>query len=120
MSAQRPWYLHRTLIFIVVMLMLWCVWVVYSGVSAHQKMSAEIRAELASGRPVSLWVELPFAPEEFHIKYFQARGTLTGVEGDWVHLRDVEPAAAWSIARQYWVRRVAAHRGGSYAVLQVR
>ena len=104
---RHRWYAHRSFLFVVVVVVLWCAWYAYSQVAAGEKTDPAILASLREHKSVELWVELPFTPEEFHIKYMQDRGTVTGVNGHWIHLIGVSPSAAWTIARQYWVERVA-------------
>jgi len=86
-------------------------WSGYASITARQKLDPGLRTALAAHQPVSLWVEFPLPPEEFHIRYIQDRGTVTGVRGRWVHLVRVQPAAAWSIARLYWVLRLEGEPG---------
>ncbi len=109
--APRRWYLHRTALFLGTLAVCWAGWSTYSYAGARQKMDPALLAALQAREPVSLWVELPFPPEEFHIRYLQDRGTVTGVSGRSIHLTRVRPAVAWSIARLYWVRRVRGEGG---------
>lgn len=112
--AARParrWLLHRTVLFLALLAVLGAGWFGYTSATARRKIDPALRDAIAAGRPVSLWVELPFPPEEFHIRYLQDRGTVTGVQGRWIHLMRVKPAAAWSIARLYWVRRIRGEPG---------
>jgi hypothetical protein len=103
--AQR-WYLHRTVLFLAVLTVVGAVWSGYASLSARHKLDPALRPALAGRQAVNIWVELPFPPEEFHIRYLQERGTVTGVRGRLVHLVRVRPGVAWAIARQYWVVRV--------------
>jgi hypothetical protein len=98
-------------LFIGTLAVLWGSWSGYSHVAARQKVDPALLAALGSRQPVNIWVELPFPPEEFHIRYLQERGTGTGVRGRWVHLMRVRAANAWSIARLYWVKRVQSEPG---------
>ncbi len=112
-AGARPsrWFLHRTVLFLGTLVMILAGWSGYTHVTARQKVDPALLTALASHQPVSIWVELPFPPEEFHIRYLQDRGTVTGVRGRWIHLTRVRPAAAWSIARLYWVKRVQSEPG---------
>lgn len=113
-SPARPprrWFLHRTVVFLATLAVLGAGWFGYTSVSARGKIDPAVLAAIASRQPVNLWVELPFPPEEFHIRYLQDRGTVTGVQGRWIHLMRVKPSAAWSIARLYWVRRIRGEPG---------
>lgn len=111
LHPPRRWFLHRTVLFIGTLAVLWTGWSGYSHVAARRKVDPALLTALASPQPVSIWVELPFPPEEFHIRYLQDRGTVTGVRGRWIHLMRVRPPVAWSIARLYWVKRVQGEPG---------
>ena len=104
--GPRRWYLHRTVLFLATLLVLGAGWSGYASVSARHKLDPALRPALEARQAVSIWVELPFPPEEFHIRYLQERGTVTGVRGRLVHLVRVRPGAAWAIARLYWVAHV--------------
>jgi hypothetical protein len=104
--GARPWYLHRTVLFLAVLAAGAATWSGYASVGARHKLDPALRPALEGRQPVDIWVELPFPPEEFHIRYLQERGTVTGVRGRLIHLVRVRPAAAWAIARLYWVARV--------------
>lgn len=108
--VHRKWYAHRTVVFFVCLAVSWCAWYVYSQFAAARKTDPATLAQIRAHKPVEMWVELPFTPEEFHIHYMQNLGTLTGVSGHWMHLIGVPPSAAWTIARQYWVERVTTRR----------
>jgi hypothetical protein len=110
-APARRWFLHRTALFIGILAVLWAGWSVYSHAAARHKVDPALLAALGAHQPVNIWVELPFPPEEFHIRYLQDRGTVTGVRGRWVHLLRVRAATAWSIARLYWVKRVQGEPG---------
>jgi hypothetical protein len=105
------WYLHRTVVFLAVLTVAGAAWSGYASLSARYKLDPALRPALAGRQAVNLWVELPFPPEEFHIRYLQERGTVTGVRGRLIHLVRVRPGAAWAIARLYWVVRVWAEPG---------
>lgn len=108
---KRRWYTHRTVVFLATAGALWVVWFGYSNAGAQHKTDPALLAAMAARQPVNMWAELPFKPEEFHIRYMQDRGTVTGVQGHWIHLSRVPPASAWAIARQYWVQRLRAEPG---------
>ncbi len=113
-SSARPprrWFLHRTVLFVGILAVVGTAWSGYTGATARQKMDPALLAALTARQPVNIWVELPFPPEEFHIRYLQDRGTVTGVRGRWIHLMRVRPGVAWSIARLYWVQRVRGEPG---------
>ncbi len=56
-------------------------------------------------------ITLAFAPERFHQQWLQDRGRVVGVNGPTVFMRDVEPQALRSIAREYWVTEVSRWSG---------
>jgi hypothetical protein len=113
----QPWYLHRTVLFLGTLTVLWAIWAGYSSVTARQKLDPPLLRALEAHQVVNIWVEFPFPPEEFHIRYMQDRGTVTGVRGRWIHLMRVRPAVAWSIARLYWVQRVQGEPGPQGAIV---
>lgn len=98
--------MHRTVLFLAALAVAWTGWSGYASITAREKLDPALLPALEAHQAVNIWVELPFPPEEFHIRYLQDRGTVTGVQGRWVHLMRVRPAVAWSIARLYWVRQV--------------
>ncbi len=104
--GPRRWYLHRTVLFLAALMVAEAGWAGYASVSARHKLDPALRPALEARQSVNVWVELPFPPEEFHIRYLQDRGTVTGVRGRLIHLVRVRPGAAWAIARLYWVARV--------------
>jgi hypothetical protein len=56
-------------------------------------------------------ITLAFAPERFHQVLLQEKGRLVEVRGNVVFMKDVDPAALRSIARNYWVEAVARWSG---------
>jgi hypothetical protein len=52
-------------------------------------------------------ITLAFTPERFHQVLLQEKGRLVEVRGNTVFMKDVDPAALRSIARNYWVEAVA-------------
>jgi len=57
-------------------------------------------------------ITLAFAPERFHQVLLQEKGRLVEVRGNTVFMKDVDPKALRSIARNYWVESVARWSGG--------
>jgi hypothetical protein len=51
-------------------------------------------------------ITLGFAPERFHQLLLQDKGRLVGVKGSTVLMKDVDPHALSSIARNYWVESI--------------
>jgi len=93
-------------LFLATLMVAGAAWSGYASVSARHKLDPALLPALEARQAVEVWVELPFPPEEFHIRYLQDRGTVTGVRGRLIHLVRVRPEAAWAIARLYWVVRV--------------
>jgi hypothetical protein len=56
-------------------------------------------------------ITLAFAPERFHQLLLQEKGRLVEVRGNTVFMKDVDPAALRSIARNYWVDAVSRWSG---------
>jgi hypothetical protein len=56
-------------------------------------------------------ITLAFAPERFHQVLLQEKGRLVEVRGNTVFMKDVDPKALRSIARNYWVESVARWSG---------
>lgn len=56
-------------------------------------------------------ITLAFAPERFHQVLLQEKGRLVEVRGNTVFMKDVDPKALRSIARNYWVEAVARWSG---------
>jgi len=98
-------------LFLAVLALGWAGWSGYASATARQKVDPVVLAAIDARRTVNIWVELPFPPEEFHVRYLQDRGTVTGVQGRAVHLVRVRPSVAWSIARLYWVQRIRGESG---------
>jgi hypothetical protein len=79
---------------------------VYGKLTAAERMAPGLMTALASERYVNIAVVLDFAPEDFHMKYFQALGTLAGVKATTVLIRRVSAAEVRELAGNYWVRRI--------------
>jgi hypothetical protein len=100
---------HRTARFLVVVALLWLGWEAYLAVSASRRLDPALERELERGRVVNIAVTLGFAPEDFHIRIFQAHGIVSGVRGTTVLLNRVQVNDVRKIAQYYWVERVATH-----------
>lgn len=67
----------------------------------------KISPDLSGGSPkVNVQVELPFAPERFHIQALQKFGRIAGADEHSVELRGVKREDLNSVARPYWVTAV--------------
>ncbi len=103
---MRTWLTHRTVLFFLVISVAWVMWFGYASVTSKSKLDPALLSQLSANELVNIAVELRFQPEEFHIRLLQQEATVTGVRGTWVYLARVRPKLVWSIARQYWVKRV--------------
>ncbi len=72
-------------------------------VGEHDKLAAIAPPPTSRG---DYRITLAFAPERFHQLLLQDKGRLVEVRGNVVFMKDVDPAALRSIARNYWVESV--------------
>ena len=77
-------------------------------IGAQHKLAAIEPAPSARG---DYRITLAFAPERFHQVLLQQKGRLVEVRGNTVFMKDVDPGALRSIARNYWVETVARWSG---------
>ena len=97
---------HRTVLFLIVIAALWAGWEAYLALSAPFRVDPRLAALLAREPFVNVAITLPFAPEDFHIRIFQAHGVVSGVRETTVLLNRVTPRDVSRIAHYYWVRRI--------------
>ena len=98
---------HRTVLFLLVVAVLWGGFELYLTASAPRRLDPAVRAALAGAPRVDVAVTLGFAPEDFHVRLFQGYGVVKGVRGTTLVLGRVAPDDVRRIARYYWVRRIA-------------
>jgi hypothetical protein len=79
---------------------------VYGELTADSRMAPEVKAALNIQRYLAVAVVLDFSPEDFHMKYFQALGTMAGVNGTTVLIRRIRADDVREIAGNYWIRRI--------------
>lgn len=79
---------------------------VYGDLTADGRMAPEVKAALNTQRYLGVAVVLDFSPEDFHMKYFQAVGTMGGVNGTTVLMRRIMADQVRELARNYWIRRI--------------
>ncbi len=79
---------------------------VYGDLTAGSRMAPEVEAALNTQRYLGIAVVLDFPPEDFHMKYFQALGTMGGVQGTTVLMRRIMADQVRELAGHYWVRRI--------------
>lgn len=99
---------HRTVGFLVAVVLLWGGWETFVRVTAPGRIDPVVAEALRSEPLVNVAVTLGFAPEDFHIRLFQTYGVVSGVRGSTVLLSRVRAEDVQRIARYYWVRRIAA------------
>jgi hypothetical protein len=102
---------RRTLLFLAVAVLAWIAWEAFIRLSAPGRIDDALEQALAQSAPVDIAVTLPFAPEDFHIRLFQGHGVVSGVRGTTVLINRVRANDVRRIARNYWVRRIAAQGG---------
>ena len=100
-----PWK-SRPVATLLVILVLWLGWSTCTYFTGEAKLTPAVQSALQSGRPVDIVVTIAFAPEEYHMQFFQRFGRLTDVTGTRITLRDVEPSDVHYIAHQYWVQAI--------------
>jgi len=97
---------HRTVLFLLVVAVLWGGWETFLAASAPGRLDGSLRTGLDREALVNVAVTLGFPPEDFHIRLFQGYGVVSGVRGTTVLLNRVRPEDVRRIARYYWVRRI--------------
>ena len=85
-----------------------CAYWLAGVVGGAHKLAGIEPAPLARG---DYRITLAFAPERFHQLLLQEKGRLVEVRGNTVFMKDVDPKALRSIARNYWVESVARWSG---------
>ncbi len=100
LCARRP---VRVLLLLLLLAAAWQGWLAYQ---AGQKIPPDLERYASPRGTVDLLVELPFAPERFHILTFQRFGRVSGTRENAVEVRSVPLRWVREIARFYWVRRI--------------
>ena len=78
----------------------------YGQVGADARVTPEVQEAMAAQQYVDVSVLLDFQPEDFHIKYFQSLGTMSGVDGTRIKLRRVRIDRMRDLAKNYWILRI--------------
>ena len=102
---------HRTVAFLLALATAAAGWEAFIRLTAVHRIEPALAAALPREPHVNIVVQLPFAPEDFHIRLFQGYGVVSGVRGTTVLLNRVRPEDVWRIARYYWVRRITPQGG---------
>jgi hypothetical protein len=102
--------------FLLVVIVAAAAWEAFLALSAPRRIEPALAEALRHEPHVNIAVQLPFAPEDFHIRLFQGYGVVSGVRGTVVLLNRVRPEDVWRIARHYWVRRIAPQGKGAACV----
>jgi len=79
---------------------------IWAAVTAGHKIPASLGPAIGRNERVNVEVVLPFAPEQFHLTYFQRLGNVTGVRDNRIRIMQVEATQVRYIARLYWVERI--------------
>jgi hypothetical protein len=102
---------HRTVAFLLAVAAAAAGWEAFLRVTAVHRIEPALASALQREPYVNIAVQLPFAPEDFHVRLFQGYGVVSGVRGTTVLLNRVRPPDVWRIARYYWVRRITPQEG---------
>jgi hypothetical protein len=87
----------------------WILFQLWLTIAAPGKISPE----LAGTSPrVNIQIELPFAPERFHLQAFQQYGRVAGADDHSIALRGVNRTDLSAVARPYWVTSVGPMKEG--------
>lgn len=97
---------RRTLVFVLVVAAAVGGWETFIRLTAPSRVEPALAEALTRESYVNIAVQLPFAPEDFHVRLFQGYGVVSGVRGTTVLLNRVRPQDVGRIARYYWVRRI--------------
>jgi hypothetical protein len=81
----------------------WAAFQLWLTLAAPGKISPELTG---TSEKVNVQIELPFAPERFHIQALQKFGRIGGADEHSVALRGVKREDLSSVARPYWVTAV--------------
>lgn len=81
----------------------WLAFQIWLTLAAPGKVSPEL--EGSAGR-VNVQVELPFAPERFHVLAVQRYGRIAGADEHAINLRGVRVSDLTSLARPYWIKKI--------------
>jgi hypothetical protein len=89
--------------FVLTVAAVWLAFQLWLSFSAPGKISPELAG---SSPKVNVQVELPFAPERFHLLTFQQYGRVAGADDHSIALRGVNRTDLNAVARPYWVTSV--------------
>ena len=83
-------------------------WSIWNAQASQGRMSPGVKAALARGdATLDLVVQMDFKVEAYHINFFQGRGRVARVQDQQISLRRVPAAEVPSMARHYWIARIA-------------
>ena len=105
-STLERIFANRSILLILAVLAIALGWEIYGRVSSEVRMTTAVKEALATGEPVNVVLELPFAPEQFHIKLLQKYGTVSGVSHEAVTVRRIKPGDLRELAKSYWIKRI--------------
>lgn len=81
----------------------WLAFQLWLTASAPGKVSPELTG--SAGR-VNVQVDLPIAPERFHVLAVQKYGRIAGADEHSINLRGVRVSDLTSLARPYWIKKI--------------
>lgn len=81
----------------------WLGFQLWLTLAAPSKISPELAG---TSEKVNIQIELPFAPERFHVQSFQQYGRVAGADDHSIALRGVKRTDLNAVARPYWVTSV--------------
>jgi hypothetical protein len=81
----------------------WLGFHLWLSVAAPGKISSQLAA--STGR-VNVKVDLPFAPERFHVLAVQKYGRIAGADEHSINLRGVRVSDLTALARPYWIEKI--------------
>lgn len=82
----------------------------WEGMTANQRLDADLKEALQSQSYVNIKVTLPFLPERFHMEKFHNLGVVTNAQGNVIFINRVKSKEAQNLARQYWVGHISLNK----------
>jgi hypothetical protein len=88
---------------VLAVILAWASFQLWLTLAAPGKISPALAG---SSEKVNVQIELPFAPERFHVLAFQPYGRVSGADDHSIELRGVKRTDLNAVARPYWVTAV--------------
>lgn len=106
MNVIRKLLKNRVVIVLLALCLILIAWEGYKSYAAGFKIPDDLKQAMEKNRYVNVTVFMDFAPEEFHINYFQSKGQVAGIFDDCINLYRVRKEQIKEIARQFWVTEI--------------